>query len=234
MEARVLYLDDSGKPDGKHSSGAVVIAGLAMDAVEYAAFSRRVLGAKRKYFPSRGGPQDWEIKSSNYIRNNEWKRANNRNFVAEMIRIARSNGATSYSVCMDKSKMMHPMTLETSMPLQLQALVEHFDAECRQNSKVGLVVVDTSSHQLDQHASKCVSSFVVSRRLGLHPVVYYAGSKSCEAIQVADLFAAIRRRSLEGDVNLALVDEHVAALRPNSSVVRTFSGRSFTNRIDLF
>ena len=118
--------------------------------------------------------------------------------------------------------------------LQLQALVEHFDAECRQRSRLGLVVVDTSNHQLDQHASKCVSSFVVSRKLGLHPVVYYAGSKSCEAIQVADLMAAIRRRAVEGDANMLAVASQMAVIGPSGAVVPTFAGRAFSSQIDLF
>lgn len=152
----------------------------------------------------------------------------------EVIRITEGVGATSYSVGIEKSKMFHPMSLTTTMPLQLQALVEHFDAECRQHGRLGLVVVDTSSHQLDQHASKCVSSFVVSRKLGLHPVVYYAGSKSCEAIQVADLFAAIRRRSIEGDPSMVPLAARIAAIRSSASTVTTFAGRMFSNQIDLF
>ena len=210
------------------------MAGLAIDAEEYATFSRRILGAKGKYFPHRGSPQDWEVKSSNLVRPNEWKRAKNRDFVNEVLRISLGVGATSYSVCIEKAKMMHPMTLTTTMPLQLQALVEHFDAECRQRSRLGLVVVDTSNHQLDQHASKCVSSFVVSRKLGLHPVVYYAGSKSCEAIQVADLMAAIRRRAVEGDANMLAVASQMAVIGPSGAVVPTFAGRAFSSQIDLF
>lgn len=234
METRVLYLDDSGKPEASHASRAVVIGGLAIDADQYTTFSRRVLGAKGAHYPGRGGPQNWEIKSSNFVRPNEWKRSKNRAFVQEILRITQGVGATTYSVSIEKSKMLHPMTLTTSMPLQLQALVEHFDAECRQQSRLGLVVVDTSNHQLDQHASKCVSSFVVSRKLGLHPVVYYAGSKSCEAIQVADLFAAIRRRAIEGDTSMAAVASRIAGIRPSASIATTFSGRTFANEIDLF
>jgi hypothetical protein len=47
MKARVLYLDDSGKPDAGHSSLAVVIAGLSIDAEVYPRFARRVQGAKK-------------------------------------------------------------------------------------------------------------------------------------------------------------------------------------------
>lgn len=71
MNVRVLYLDDSGKPEAGHASGAAIIAGLAIDAERYATFSRRILGAKGAHFANRGAPQEWEIKSSNFVRPNE-------------------------------------------------------------------------------------------------------------------------------------------------------------------
>lgn len=38
-------------------------------------------------------------------------------------------GGTAYAATILKSNMNHPMTLATTMPLQLQILAEHFDAE---------------------------------------------------------------------------------------------------------
>ncbi len=87
MQTRVLVLDDSGKPDAKHASGAVVIAGVSIDALDYPTLSRRVLGAKGKYFPHRGPPQGWELKSADFIKPNPWKRAKNRNFANELARV---------------------------------------------------------------------------------------------------------------------------------------------------
>ena len=75
-----------------------------------------------------------------------------------------------------------------------------------------MIVADWSSHHLDQHASRSVASFVGSRRLDVHPCVYYASSHSSEAIQVADLISAIRRRSAEGDTRLASVDQRLGAI----------------------
>jgi hypothetical protein len=66
--------------------------------------------------------------------------------------------------------MHHPMTLATSTPLQLQALVEHLAVECEALDRVGMTVADWSTHQHDQHVSQCVSSFVNSKRLNVHPV----------------------------------------------------------------
>ena len=63
MTNRVLFLDDSGNPDARHASGAVVIAGLAVPSESVPALSRRIPGAKNRYFPDRGHPASWEVKS---------------------------------------------------------------------------------------------------------------------------------------------------------------------------
>ena len=202
MRTRILFLDDSGKPDSGHPSQAVVIAGLSIDADLYPTLSRRILGAKGRFFPSRGVPQAWELKSSQIIKPNPWKRSKNRKFCDELVRLARTLGGTAYSATIVKANMNHPMSLETTMPLQLQALVEHFDAECQALGRMGMVVADWSSHQHDQHASRCIASFVASRGLMFHPGVYYASSHSNEGVQAADIIAGVRRRAVEGDANL--------------------------------
>lgn len=147
MTTRILYLDDSGKPDANHPSKAVVIAGFAIDADDYPTFSRRVLGAKGAHYRSRGVPQTWELKSADIIKPNPWKRAKNRAFVNEAERLIATMGGTIYSVAITKAAIKHPMTLATTMPLQLQSLVEHFDAECRALGRTGMVVADWSSHR---------------------------------------------------------------------------------------
>ena len=126
------------------------------------------------------------------------------------------------------------MTLDTTTPLQLQALVEHFAVECVKHNETGMIVSDWSNHSLDAHASVCVATFVISRRLPLHPSVYYANSRTSHAIQVADLVSGIRRRAEEGDTNLHQVDADLAAIRTLSrSVPATHTGRAYTNRIQL-
>lgn len=233
MTTRILYLDDSGKPDANHPSKAVVIGGFAIDADVYPTLSRRVLGAKRAYFPTRGLPQAWEVKSPDIVKPNPWKRSKNRAFVAEVERLVKTMGGTVFSVAIKKASMNHPMTLATTMPLELHALVEHFDAECRALVRTGMLVADWSSHHHDQHASQCVASYVASRRLAIHPCVYYASSHSNEGIQIADLVAGIRRRALEGDQSLVAVDDRLAAVR-GSSPGPTASGRVFANQVTLF
>lgn len=231
---RILYLDDSGKPDVNHASGAVVLGGFAIDADQYPTFSRRLLGAKGKFFPQRGQPQAWEVKSADIVKPNPWKRSKNRAFVQEAIRLIQIMGGTMFSATIVKGNMNHPLTLATTMPLQMQALVEHFDAECRTLDRTGMVVADWSSHHHDQHASRCVASFAASRRLAIHPCVYYVSSHSNEAIQVADLVAAVRRRVAEGDQQLAPVDLQLASIRRTVCPSLTVQGRRFTNWITLF
>lgn len=234
MRTRILFVDDSGKPDAAHTSLAVVIAGFAIEADAYPVLSRRILGAKKAYFPNRGVPAAWEIKSTDIIKPNPWRRAKNRNFCREVARLLKTMDGTCFSVTLDKKRMHHPMTLATSMPLQLQALVEHFDAECKAMGRMGMIVSDWSAHHHDQHASRCVATFVASRGLQVHPGVYYASSHGSEGIQICDLLAGVRRRAAEGDSNLTALDNDLCSIRAVTNVGATVQGRAFGNRIDLF
>lgn len=127
----MLFVDDSGKPDAAHPSRAVVVGGFAIDSIDVSTLSRRLLGAKAKAFPGRGAPQTWELKAGTLVKPNPWKRAKDRRFVGEVVRIVRDVGGTMFTATIDKTRMHHPMSLAQTMPLQLQCLVEHFEAECR-------------------------------------------------------------------------------------------------------
>ncbi|MGD0746321.1 MAG: hypothetical protein ABSB68_00745, partial [Acidimicrobiales bacterium] len=213
---------------------AVVWAGFSIDSEDFATLSRRVSGAKRKFYNSRGAPQHWEIKSSRLVTPNPWKRANNRNFAAELVRILRGVGATTYSVTMNKPNMINPMTLAATTPLQLQCLVEHFDAECRSMGRIGLVVADWSAPQSDHHASQCVASYVVAHNLRVNPCVLYASSLSNPAIQVADAIAAVRRRVAEGDTSLVALETDIQAVISMPGMLNTYAGRPFSNKVTMF
>ncbi len=232
----MLFLDDSGKPDLSHPSLGLVIGGFSVPSTQVPTLSRRVAGAKARFYPARGDPASWELKSSYIVKPNPWKRRKNRDFVDETIRIVEQAGGTVYTVSIDKRRMHHPMTLNTTMPLQLQALVEHFAVECAEHRETGLIVSDWSSHHHDAHASKCVGSFITSRRLPLHPSVYYANSLTTPTIQVADLIAGVRRRVVEGDGRLVTLNRRMAATRtlPHSPGLVTGRGRRYTNQIELF
>lgn len=232
---RVLFLDDSGRPSARDSSKAVVIGGFAIPSAHVPVLSRRIAGAKSRFYPRRGDPGRWEVKATQTIKPNAWKRSKNRQFLAETVRILRRLDGTVYSVSIDKRRLNHPMSLSTTLPLQLQVLVEHFAAECTAMRATGVIVSDWSSHRLDAHASRCVASFVITRRLPLHPSVYYANSLTSHAIQVADLVAGVRRRAVEGDMNMPSLDSSLAAIRALAvrAMVTTHTGRPYTNRIPL-
>lgn len=206
-----------------------------MPSENVATLSRRVLGAKRKFYERRGVPTVWEIKAAAYIKPGPWRRANNRDFVKEVARIVREAGGTTYSVSITKANTIHLKSPVQTMPLMLQALVEHFAAECRHLDATGIVVSDWSSHNFDQHASRCVASYVASNRLPIHPSVYYASSHATESIQVADLFAGARRRIDEG-AGPAGLEEVLAEVSAVDSAqnLRTFKGRRFNSHIVLF
>jgi hypothetical protein len=63
--------------------------------------------------------------------------------------------------------------------------------------------------------------------------VYYASSHGNEAVQVADLIAAVRRRAAEGDVQMAALDSHFASIRPVVTVAPTVTGREFSNYVNV-
>lgn len=232
--SRILFLDDSGKPGARDSTKAVVIGGFSIPSENVPALSRRVAGAKSRFYPNRGDPAGWELKSRRTLVPNEWKRSKNRRFVAEAMRILGDLDCTVYTVSIDKRRLMHAMALRTTVPLQLQGLVEHFSVECATRREMGLIVSDWSSHGLDAHASQSVGSFVISRRLPLHPTVYYANSLNSHPIQVADLIAAVRRRAIEGDANLQPLDDQLAAITGSQHIAATtHTGRPYANRIVL-
>lgn len=232
---RLLYLDDSGKPSPLDATKAVVIGGFSIPSESVRALDRMVAGAKSRFYPGRGNPDEWELKAKRTITPDPWKRSKNRHFVTEVMRILSQLDCTVYTVSINKRRLHHHMTLDRTMPLQLQVLVEHFSVECRVHRETGLIVSDWSNHALDAHASKCVATFAISRGLPIHPSVYYANSKISHAIQTADLIAGIRRRALEGDANLQPIDNSLTAIRtlPQSSHARTHAGRPYRNRIPL-
>ena len=164
-----------------------------------------------------------------------WKRPRNQQLAGEIVGILQGLDCTVYTASISKGRMHHQMTQRTTMPLQLQALIEHFAVECAQQLSVGAIIMDRSNHPIDAHASHCAASYVVSLDLPLHPTVYYADSVTSQAIQIADLISGVRRRVLEGDTSLRSVDASLGALRPAAyGWPPTHTGRRWTNRIALF
>lgn len=229
---RMLFLDDSGAPSPNHASGAVVIGGFAIASTKVPALSRRITGAKARHFPERRDPSQWEIKSAGLIAPNAWKRQRNRALVQEVVRILQSLDCTTYTASINKARMHHEMATKTTLPMQIQRLVEHFAVECAHRREIGLVVMDRSDDRLDSHTSHCVASYVTSRRLPLHAVVYYVDSVTSQATQVADMTSAVRRRAIEGTPDMQALDNRLASLRVQRlSTKRTHADYPWTNRI---
>ena len=118
---RILFLDDSGKPSAADTSKAVVIGGFSIPSQNVRSLDRRIAGAKARFYPGRGDPGKWELKAQRTINPNPWNRSKNRNFVKEVLRILGQLDATVYTVTIDKRRLHHEMTLDTTTPLQLQA-----------------------------------------------------------------------------------------------------------------
>lgn len=229
---RVLYLDDSGAPALNHASGAVVIGGLAVASAKVPYLSSRIAGAKALHFPKRGSPHSWEMKSTDLLTSKGWRNRKNRALVLEVLRILKLLDCTIYTASIDKARIYHPMAAKTSLPMQMHRLIEHFAVECAHRREIGLVVMDRSENRLDAHTSKCVASYVASKRLPLHPAVHYVDSMSSEPTQAADLIAAIRRRTIEGTSAMRVLNTRLAALRLHGLTAKqTHSGHPWTNQI---
>ncbi len=73
---------------------------------------------KKAFYPSRGLPQAWEIKSAQVIKPNPWKRSKNRRFCQEVERLVKAMGGTAYAATILKSNMMvgFDLNLSTARP----------------------------------------------------------------------------------------------------------------------
>ena len=229
---RMLYLDDSGAPSFNHSTRAVVVGGLSIASTRVPKLTRRMNGAKAHYFPARGQPSRWEMKSTDLLSSKGWRNRKNQALVQEIVRILGGLDCTVYTASIDKTRMHHSMATKTSLPMQLHRLVEHFAVECAHRKEIGVVVMDRSDSRLDAHASHCVASYVTSKNLPLHPVVHYVDSMTSEPTQAADLISAARRRTIEGIPGMHILNTQLAGLRPRRlTAERTHAHRPWTNQI---
>ena len=206
-----LYLDDSGKVHPSHPSRHVVFGGFAVDEHRWHQLVRQLSGAKGRYFPKRGSPHAWELKSKDFLTKNAWKRKKNRDFCNEVVAILERAGATMYAVAFEKAQASKPLTDSWAIPLCFQVLVAKFSAQVGGLGSTGTVVCDWSTHALDHHVSACVQSFVVSRKLGnIVGGVTYASSMADGPVQICDLIAGALRIHAEGGTHL---DPFVVNLR---------------------
>jgi hypothetical protein len=202
----LLYLDDSGKVHPNDPAKVAVFAGFSVDEHKWHDLVRQISGAKARFFPKRasGIPHDWELKSEDFLTLNSWQRAKNRNFCIELTEILARNGCKVYAVTLEKAKAKDPLEEQKFVPLMLQRLIRRFHDQVLSLATTGTVVLDWSTHQLDEHVTRCVSAMTVSQDLRhLIGGVTYGGSAALPPLQVADLIASALRRNEEGQSHVA-------------------------------
>ena len=233
---RFLFLDDSGKPSFSHPSQALVVAGFSVPSQHVPELCRLISTAKSTLFPERGNHDEWEIKSRRALKSSRRRRLRQTLLTDEIIEVLSQLQCTVYSVSIRKPRMHHEMSLKITMPLQLRVLTEHFAVECATLGEIGVLVSDWSNHSLDSYVNKQLARYVTRTHLPIHPSVYFADSLGSPAIQVADLIAGARRKSLEDDPSSESIASRYARIRSISSDhnLKTHSGRPYETNIDLF
>lgn len=203
---RFLYLDDSGKTDPKHNSKFVVYGGLTVRDTDWSDLNKRITGAKAKFFPLRGKgrPNDWELKTADFLTRNAWQRKRNRDFSFELVRILKRSRCSVYAVAAEKARASRTLDETWLVPLIYQRITAKFIHEvAHRRDGTGTIVCDWTSYKLDHHISRCVQSYAISR--GYNQIiggVTYGSSHSFAAIQAADLIAGAFRIWHEGGSHL--------------------------------
>jgi hypothetical protein len=191
--------DCDGKIHPHDPAKFVVFAGFSVDEENWHNLVRKIAGAKSKHFPNRGSPNDWEIKSADYIDSNNWKRQKKRQFCFAFPRILRANGCYVYAVSLEKAKANDALKEEKFVPLAFQRLIAKFNDEINTADTTGSIVCDWSTHQMDRHLTNCVNAMIFTKYMvRLRGGVTYGSSHALPPLQVADLIAGTLRCSLEG------------------------------------
>ena len=195
---QILYLDDSGKVHSNDTSSVAVFAGFSIDEERWHPLIRQITGAKAKFFPNRGKPHEWEVKSADYLTINNWLRAKKRRFCFELASILHRNQCRVYSISLEKAKANDALEEEKFVPIMLRRLISKFDDYLVTHGTTGSVVLDWSTHQLDHHITQCVTSMTVVGQMDrLRGGVTYGSSAALPPLQVADIIASTLRRDAE-------------------------------------
>ncbi len=199
----LLYLDDSGKVHPNDPTPVAVFAGFSIPEDRWHDFVRQVSGAKAKYFPNRGKPHEWEVKSADFLTPNAWARSKNRKFCFEVADLLKRNRCFVFSISLTKAKAQDPLSEDKFVPLMLTRLIGKFYDQVFTHHTTGTVVMDWSTHQVDHEISNCVTAMTVVREMtALVGGVTYGSSASLPPLQVADLIASTMRRAEEGQPHL--------------------------------
>src|SRR5262245_50567949 len=144
---RILYLDDSGKIHPNDPARFVVFAGFSVDEESWHELVRKITGAKARFFPHRGNPNSWEIKSTAVVTPDRWKKKVNRCLCRAIPTILRASGCYVYAVSLEKAKATDALVEEKFVPLAFQRLIAKFNDEITSADTTGSIVCDWSTHQ---------------------------------------------------------------------------------------
>lgn len=234
----MLYLDDSGKTDPKHASEYLVYAGLSFNDGDWRTLTNRITGAKAGFFPLRakGRPNEWELKTVDFLVRNAWQRRKNREFCYELISILGRSGCSVYAAAAEKRRARTELKETWLVPLMFQrATAKLYDEMQQTGDATAMIVCDWSSYKLDRHISNCVGSYAVSRGLdGVFSGVSYASSASTPLIQAADLIAGAFRISYEGGSHLDPLIARLGALRYARAGVKCVGGYPMESVFKVF
>ena len=198
----ILYLDDSGKIHPNAPGNVAVFAGFSIPENRWHQFVGQVNGIKASIYPTRadGKPNSWEIKSADFLTVNSWQRAKARKLCFELARSLYANNCHVYSISLDRRNLTDLPVEEKFVPFMLQRLIFTFHDQVANHRGTGSVVLDASTHEMDHHITKCISSMVVTRQMTeLVGGVTYGGSAALPPLQVADIIASAFRREAEGE-----------------------------------
>ena len=200
---QMLYLDDSGKLHPNDPAQVVAFAGFSVREDRWHQLIRQISGLKRQYDPKRK-PNDWEMKSHDFLTPIQWQRAKKRKFCFDLAYILGRNGCRVHAITLEKSKAKDALTEEKFVPMMLQRLIGKFHYQVEGDGDTGSVVMDWSTHELDHHVTQCVISMTVVQRMdALVGGVSYGSSAALPPLQVADILASTFRRSAEGQPHIA-------------------------------
>lgn len=232
---RYLFLDDSGKVHPNDSSKFAVFGGFSLDESRWHAVVRQVAGAKARLHPARN-PHEWEIKGTDVLAKDGYKKARNRELCAEVLEVIRRNDGRTYVVFLEKAKAANGLDEQRLVPLCFHRLLAQFLVELEIRQTSGSIVCDWSTHQMDHHVTQSVKSFVASQKLHrLVGGVSYGSSAAHETLQICDVIAGGYRRWLEGNSKMSKLASSIESMafaldapavdrlnQPISSILRVF------------
>src|SRR5437763_1256898 len=140
---RMLYLDDSGKTDPKHSSKFIVYAGLSFNDGDWRTLSNRITGAKAGFFPKRakGRPNAWGLKAADFLVRNAGQRKNNRDFCYELVSILARSGCSVYAATAEKARAKKALSETWLVPLMFQRATAKLYDEMQQTGQTTAMIV---------------------------------------------------------------------------------------------